>query len=355
MSKSRIGVVNARRWMHRTAVAVAGITIVAVVTGAGYEASARTRAFQDAPVRGRLVDIGSGRRLQLDCRGAGSPTVVLESGLDFYGSLSWMAVHDSIAATTRVCAYSRPGIMWSDPASGPLDLRARARELHAALIAAGESAPWVMIAHSLGGPYITIFTNSDRDEVAGMVFVDTSHPDQFARFAEATGKSLRPGAGVVRVAGSLAWTGLVRLAAPDNAPPTWPADVARLSHIFLPTSLSELAAETEHIPSTLREASPFRSFGDLPLVVLSSGLGSSPQEIADMGLTPAQAERLAAAKRRLHDDQATWSRRGRHEIVAGAGHYIQFDRPNAVIGAAREVILAARFRSTNDREAPTHQ
>ena len=51
----------------------------------------------------------------------GSPTVVLESGLDTYGSLAWASVHDSIAATTRVCAYSRAGIMWSDPASGPLE------------------------------------------------------------------------------------------------------------------------------------------------------------------------------------------------------------------------------------------
>jgi len=163
-----------RRWIRRATIAIAGIAIVATIAGSGYEARARKRVLQDSPVRGRLVDIGGGRRLQLDCRGVGSPTVVLESGLDFYGSLSWMAVHDSIAVTTRVCAYARPGLMWSDPASGPLDLRARARDLHAALIAADESAPWVMIAHSLGGPYITIFTNSYRSEVAGLVFVDTS-------------------------------------------------------------------------------------------------------------------------------------------------------------------------------------
>lgn len=77
----------------------------------------------------------------------------------------------------------------------------------------------------------------------------------------------------------------------------------------------------------------------------SSGLGSTPQEIADMRLNATQAERLTEAKRRLHDDQAMWSRRGRHEVVAGAGHYIQFDRPDAVIGAAREVVLAARSAS----------
>ena len=53
-------------------------------------------------------------RIQLDCHGMGSPTVVLEAGLGNLGSLSWSAVQDSIATTTRVCSYSRAGIMWSE-------------------------------------------------------------------------------------------------------------------------------------------------------------------------------------------------------------------------------------------------
>jgi hypothetical protein len=92
---------------------------------------------------GRLVDVGGGRRLHLDCRGKGASTVVLESGLDVYGSLSWASVHDSLARTSRVCAYSRAGILWSDPAGGEMNARATAQDLHAALRNAGESAPWV--------------------------------------------------------------------------------------------------------------------------------------------------------------------------------------------------------------------
>ena len=109
-----------KRWTRRVALALAGLTVIALGTGASYEATVRHRATRAYPVRGRLVDIG-GRRLQLDCRGAGSPTVVLESGLDHLGSLAWATVHDSIARTTRVCAYSRAGILWSDAAPGPFD------------------------------------------------------------------------------------------------------------------------------------------------------------------------------------------------------------------------------------------
>src|SRR5215210_2360598 len=118
----------------RTAVCLLAIV---VVSGASFEAVMRNRAARDYPAPGRLVDIG-GRRLQIDCRGSGSPTVVLESGLDNLGSLSWVAVHDSLARTTRVCAYSRAGVLWSDPAPAPFDAGRVARDLRAALAASGE-------------------------------------------------------------------------------------------------------------------------------------------------------------------------------------------------------------------------
>ena len=103
-----------KRWIRRIALGLVGLVVLVVAVGAAYEAFARRRAARTYPPPGKLVDIG-GRHMQLDCRGAGSPTVVFESGLDVAGSLSWSAVHDSIARTTRACAYSRAGIMWSEP------------------------------------------------------------------------------------------------------------------------------------------------------------------------------------------------------------------------------------------------
>jgi hypothetical protein len=66
------------------------------------------------PSRGKRVDIGGGQRLYLDCRGKGSPTVILEAGA---GDLSfvWALVQDRIAELTTVCSYDRGGYLWSDP------------------------------------------------------------------------------------------------------------------------------------------------------------------------------------------------------------------------------------------------
>lgn len=334
--------IHPARWLKRIAVGIAALGAIVVLSGAGYEQMMRRQARRSYPVPGRLVDVGGGRRIQIDCRGAGSPTVVLESGLDNLGSLSWAAVHDSIARSTRVCAYSRAGIMWSDASDAPFDLTSVARDLHDALGAAGERGPYVMVGHSIGGPYVMGFTHAYPSEVKGLVFVDASHPDQFARFRDITGKSLVPPPGEVKLGAALAWTGLVRLLPVGATPASWPVETGRVAPAFLPVSLGELANETEAIPATLAAAREMRQLGDRPLVVLTAGREQPQAALQSMGLTQEQGTRLRDATRVLHDDQTSWSRHGRHEYVPDASHYIQFDRPDVVIRVTREVVDAVR-------------
>ena len=330
------------RWLKRIAVGVAALGAVTLLSGASYEQLMRRHAREAHPVPGRLVDIGGGRRIQIDCRGAGSPVVVLESGLDNLGSLSWAAVHDSIARTTRVCAYSRAGVMWSDASSAPFDLASMARDLHDALRAAGERAPYVMVGHSIGGPYVMGFTHAYPSEVKGLVFVDASHPDQFVRYRDVTGKWLAPPPGEVKLGAALAWTGLVRVLPVGATPASWPVETRRTTPTYLAVSLGALAKETESVPATLAAASAMREFGDRPLVVLTAGREQPQADLQAMGLTREQGMRLRDASRSMHDEQATWSRHGRHELVPDASHYIQFDRPDVVVRAAREVVDAVR-------------
>ena len=66
-----------------------------------------------------FVDIGAGRRLYLECRGTGSPVVVLEAGYRSSARIWSEDLHQSgaprtmvlagVAVFTRVCAYDRPG------------------------------------------------------------------------------------------------------------------------------------------------------------------------------------------------------------------------------------------------------
>jgi pimeloyl-ACP methyl ester carboxylesterase len=336
------------KWIKVAALGLAGLATVAVLSGATLEHLARAHTVQSFKAPGRLVDVGGGRRLQIDCRGAGSPTVVLESGLDFYGSLAWAAVHDSIARSTRVCAYSRAGVMWSDPAPrGAFDSRNTARDLHAALLAAGESAPWIMVGHSLGGPYVMTFTATYGGEVAGVVFVDATHPGQFAQMDKAAGKPMRPSATVPKVGAALAWTGLVRALPSAPGPRSWPAMVSDAGNAFLPTSLNALAQEMDAIPATLARAGELRTLGDRPLIVLAAGRVMDADEMQANGVNIEQAQRLAVVHRAIQADEATWSTRGHLEVIEDASHYIQFDRPSAVIHAVRDVLAATRLAGAN--------
>src|SRR4051812_18895162 len=208
-----------KKWLGRIALVLVAIVALVIIVGAGYEALGRRAAARDFPPPGKLVDIG-GRKIQLDCRGTGTPTVVFESGLDMNGSLSWYGVHDSIARTTRACAYSRAGVMWSDPTPGAQTGKDVAFDLHAVLERAGERAPYVIVAHSLGGPYAMIYTKYFGADVAGLVFVDASHPDQVARNKTVTSWTLVDAMKPARMASHLARLGLVRKAtAADSAPP----------------------------------------------------------------------------------------------------------------------------------------
>ena len=96
--------------------------------------------------------------LHLDCRGQGQPTIVLVSGLgEFSGS--WARILDGVAPTTRVCAYDRAGQGWSDDVEHPQDGIAAAEDLHALLEAAGETGPFVLVGHSIGGPYAMTYAD----------------------------------------------------------------------------------------------------------------------------------------------------------------------------------------------------
>ena len=123
---------------------------------------------------GSTIDVNGGRAY-LDCRGAGSPTVVLESGLGT-GASGWGFVPEWVAGKTRVCAWDRPGIGASDPI-GHHTIEDTARHLRATLAAAGEQPPFIVVGHSLGGVYARVFASSFRPEVSGVVLVDPYLPD----------------------------------------------------------------------------------------------------------------------------------------------------------------------------------
>ena len=330
------------RWLKRIGAGVLVLLMVATVIGSGYEMRSRHRVAEEFPPPGVLVDIG-GRRIHLDCRGTGAPIVVFESGLDVYGSLSWSAVQDAVAQTTRACSYDRAGILWSDRSSGARDGAAVASDLHEALQAANEKGPYVMVGHSLGGPYVMTFVKQFGSDVVGLVFVDASHPDQQQRIKEATGHALEQSTAGPKLLAALAWTGLPRLIATQIGQAKAPARANAVMAAYLSTSLPPMLDELAALDETFTEAGTFRSLGDRPLAVLTAAAPFATADLSALNLTREQGERLQAAWFELHDDEASWSSRSRHLRLDDAHHYIQFDRPDAVIDEIRSLVEGLRL------------
>ncbi|WP_262514010.1 alpha/beta fold hydrolase [Agrobacterium tumefaciens] len=321
------------------------LVVLPVAVGSVYEVLSRHWTKAKYPPPGRLIDVG-GRNIHLDCRGQGSPTVILEAGLDHYGTLSWAKVHDSVARLTRACAYDRAGIMWSEPKATPQHADAVAEDLRAVLTAAGEKGPLILVGHSIGGPYSMAYTRKFGDEVAGLVFVDASHPDQVARFAEVANTPPDYINEAMQIASSLAWTGIIRLMATADDAHDVPVRVTEKANAFVSTSLAAVVSENMNVDQTLEEAGGLRTLGDRPLVVLTA--------MAPLGKDAVNAEKMSRQEdtrrrdvwRKLHEDEASWSTRSRHQLLADSGHYIQFTRPDAVIAAILEVVDHVRFENT---------
>src|SRR5882724_7803231 len=121
---------------------------------------------------GQLVDIG-GRRINLNCTGAGGPTVVLMAGL-FSWSLVWYKTQPVIAQKMRVCAFDRAAYGFSEPAPQPQIISEVVEDLHKALRAGSIPGPYVLVGHSLGGLEARVYAQRWPEDVVGMVLVDTS-------------------------------------------------------------------------------------------------------------------------------------------------------------------------------------
>ena len=178
----RRSVTGKARWVLTPVLAVLALASI----GATYANIAGTRDQAAFAAPGKLYDVG-GHRLHLDCHGHGSPTVVLSNGLGGV-SAGWARITGPVAATTRVCAYDRAGQGWSDDAASPRDGVQSAEDLHTLLAEAGEHGPYVLVGHSTGGTYAMTYAARYPEQVAGLVLLDSSSPEQFTRMPAFSGQ-----------------------------------------------------------------------------------------------------------------------------------------------------------------------
>ena len=151
------------------------LAVVAMIAGlvVATVCSAQKPPSRTFPPPGRLIDIG-GRKLHLDCSGKGSPTVILVAGAGAF-SIDWALVQPKVGENTRVCSYDRAGLGWSDPGPADETVEQTIGDLHALLRAAGEKGPYLLVGASIAGIYVQAYQRAHPEEVAGLVFTNSSN------------------------------------------------------------------------------------------------------------------------------------------------------------------------------------
>jgi pimeloyl-ACP methyl ester carboxylesterase len=136
--------------------------------------------------------------------------VVIEQGAGEPARL-WWPVQERVSAFAQVCTYDRAGYGWSDDAPRPRSIDDRVADLHALLVNAGLTAPFVLVAHSYGGLIVRRYAEKYPEFTAGLVLVDTA--EEASLFEPAVLKFYSRLRGVLGVARVLARIGVLRLLA----------------------------------------------------------------------------------------------------------------------------------------------
>jgi pimeloyl-ACP methyl ester carboxylesterase len=327
-----------RSWTRRAAIGVFALVVVILGGGWIFEHLRRLTLPTSYPPPGDLVSV-NGRNLHLNCTGDGEPVVLLESGFGPYGSLGWFAVQPGVSELTKTCSYDRAGYMWSEPGEEPRDGVRAADELHSLLQAASVPPPYVLVGHSGGGVLVRIYDAQFPGEVAGFVFVDSSHPEQEQRLPRPSGGSTPP-RGMLTV---LTETGLWRLVVPLFVPPRPPNLTPREQMIgdtilaYWPLSMHALAAEISSVDQTARQVPVPGDLTPRPIIVLSRS-----DFAVELGDPEGLIEETRTAWMEMQSELAELSSNSRHRIVPNTSHEVQIDAPEAVIGAISEVVNTIR-------------
>jgi pimeloyl-ACP methyl ester carboxylesterase len=241
-------------------------------------------------------------KLQYNICGNGKPNIVLINGGS--GPIEgWMKVLPEISESSSVFSYNRFGVSGSDKPNESQDGRTIVKTLREALTIVGFEPPYLLVGHSLGGLYANLYARLYPDEVAGIVFLESSHPKDLS-LNQYQGKSVRA--------------------------------INKMFTLFDFLSPHKQFNEVHFVKETVNQIQQIDAFPEIPVIVITGGKENRmmPEDIRKKRLEN-QLELLRLSKNSKH-------------IKAGkSGHFPQLSEPSVVIEAINDCVKQIQTKTRN--------
>jgi protein-S-isoprenylcysteine O-methyltransferase Ste14/pimeloyl-ACP methyl ester carboxylesterase len=325
------------RWMFHSRRAVvfawAALIVLIALAGLTYEAYADAEAAREFPPPGTMVDVG-GRRMHLVCIGRDDPmeptVMFLSSG--WGNSMSSSKARDRLATRTRVCSYDYLGRGWSDAAAGVTTIGGMANDLGVLQDRAKLTAPFVLVASSVGGLVGEMFARTYPERMAGIAFVDAANSLTIPRIVERrwTVTALACTAGVLSRFGVMRLTDPFGLGADTEGGRRSAAITYGAKPWTATCALARGMSETER---EFKQAPPLST--SIPVVVLSA---SSARQLLPPFAEPfIDVQQLRADVEASHRELAqrlhgTWKK------IPNSTHLIAENQPDAVADSVFDLL-----------------
>lgn len=250
-----------------------------------------------------LVHLSDGHRMFFECSGDPNavPTVILTTGRGLGTADAWALVQKKVPPSIRTCSYDAIGAGRSDhvqdphPELRPIDQVVS--EMNSLFHSAQLQQPYVLVGASAGGILIRRYQQKFPLEVGGLVFVDSSHEEMEWRAA----------------------------AISQQIDPNW--------------NNAEFLRENGFLPNRQK----LTWHADIPLIVLERT--EKPPRSAFPGLTQQQIDAVNAEWHNFQVDLAGRSKYGQLRMVAGSGHFMHQERPDAIADAIEDVVRQVRSKA----------
>ena len=250
------------------------------------------------PAPGQLYQVGE-HKMHIWCEGSGEPAIVLDAGASMFSS-GWRWVMPELSTSTRVCAFDRSGLGWSEVSHPPYDGISAANELNELLKQAGVRSPFIYVGHSLGANLGGIYHQQYPNDLSALIMLEPANPEIFLQeVGEDRGTAVVRGAPISDcgmrcvIVAFVSSLGVIDLALEQieavNDPLYHAQALAEFkARINRTQALQFLAQRGKYLTEIMFQSAQSKEYGDLPVAIFHAensgellGDHTSPQQMLD--------------------------------------------------------------------------